>query len=94
LVHIKVITRPCLRAGGNRSANPGIRTNLGIVQVDIGQRDRREGVEPEEREVGYVSLGYDIHVVLIAARVVESDEEVEEDFKLSARAGALHKTSA
>ena len=61
--------------------------NLGIVQVEVGQRDGGAGVEPEKREVGQVPLGDGGQAVLVAASVVEADEEVEHDLELQETSG-------
>ncbi len=56
--------------------------NLGKVEVNVGERDRGGDVEPKERGRGEVSLRNGRKAVDVAAGLMESNKEGEDNFDL------------
>ena len=66
------------------------REYLGVVEVNVGERDRGEDVEKEEGGGHDVPPCNDTEVVLIASAVVKADEEVENDLDLPSPQCSIH----
>jgi hypothetical protein len=70
---------------GRGRAEGAAAPNLGEVEVDVGERDRRQDVEGELAHGRQVPSRDDGEAVVVEPARVEADEEVEDDFDLGGR---------